>query len=350
MTGGGEPGSFYDGVEPSLGSRHAVPANGREREVVQLAGATGSVFRPFPWSSDEPGRVPGRCPPGQAQRSRRRLLRLGLEPRRDRAPLPERHEVYGAVWVPLEVCHCSTRPYWHVVVFGPLKLTTPRLRSGASPLLEEEGNAVTLAEVPHLEHPVFSHRARLGAALSADDDPRDSAEVDVAERTEQRFDGEKPDGRRCLLKVTDSHSSGAILYGDATPDVWRCSGWSVAPEYVVTHQRASLREDLVDVPIGRFHRVEDLIEEVRWYFLVEEVAYGVHEDPSRPFPRERLQEPLRAKREIEPVLKRMAGCPSKSLGKAGCVTVVATARDLRTTRYRVPGRVCPFDGRVVTHW
>jgi hypothetical protein len=46
---------------------------------------------------------------------------------------------------------------------------------------------------PNLAKPLRIHRACVRAALAADDDPIDAAEVDPSERREQRLDAQKAD-------------------------------------------------------------------------------------------------------------------------------------------------------------
>lgn len=103
------------------------------------------------------------------------------------------------------------------------------------------------------------------------------------------------------------------------------------------------------MPIGGLHSVENAILEIRRYVLMEKIAHGIDEHPARSPPRKRLSKTLRAKRKIESALKRMPGRASKSLGDPLSVAIVAAARDLSATRYRIPRGISPFNSRVIAH-
>ena len=62
----------------------------------------------------------------------------------------------------------------------------------AAPLLEEEGHPLRAALTTDVDDPISKHRSRVRAALSADDDPVDSAQVERAEIGQQRLDGQEP--------------------------------------------------------------------------------------------------------------------------------------------------------------
>lgn len=64
---------------------------------------------------------------------------------------------------------------------------------------------------------------------------------------------------------------------------------------------------------------------------------------------QRLRQAVRPKREIKSVFERMSRHAAKPLREALRVTEVASARDLRATRDRVPGRVRPFNLRRRSH-
>jgi len=76
---------------------------------------------------------------------------------------------------------------------------------------------------------------------------------------------------------------------------------------------------------------------------MKEVAHGIDEDAPGLSPMQRLRQAVRSERQIETVLKGVSRHAAKTLRKALRVTEIATTRDLRTTRYGVPSRVCPFD-------
>ena len=234
-------------------------------------------------------------------------------------------------------------------MFDPLKQAATRFWRHPPPLLEEKGDAVLSAQVPDVEDPSFLHGARLWPALPAHDDPRYPIEVDVAHRPQERLDGEEPHrgGRR--PKMPDSRRRHVILDGHAAPDMRGRRALPVSAPQVCPHERAAFREHLELMPVGGLHGVEDAVDEISRYPLVEQVAHRIDEDPPRPFPRKRLLQPLRAQCEIEPVLEGMAGRVAKPLGEAFGITVIATARDLRAARHRIPSRVRPLDRGSVAH-
>src|SRR5271166_1333033 len=58
----------------------------------------------------------------------------------------------------------------------------------AAPLLEEERDLASLALIPKRQHPFLLHRPGAGPALTADDHPVDSFQVDLAEVFQQTLD------------------------------------------------------------------------------------------------------------------------------------------------------------------
>src|SRR5690606_16963304 len=70
-----------------------------------------------------------------------------------------------------------------------------RLRSMATPLLEEEGHAIGEALVSQLAHPRRVHGASVPPRLPASDEPVDAGQVYPLQRPQQGFGGDEPD--RC---------------------------------------------------------------------------------------------------------------------------------------------------------
>ena len=58
---------------------------------------------------------------------------------------------------------------------------------GPSPLLEEERHLQATALIANREHPLLSHRPGSRPALTPDDDPIDSCQIDLAKVFEQVF-------------------------------------------------------------------------------------------------------------------------------------------------------------------
>src|SRR5690606_9495819 len=78
--------------------------------------------------------------------------------------------------------------------------------------------------------------------------------------------------------------------------------------------------------------------------LVEQVGHAVDEDPRRLPPAQRLLEPLGSQRHLEPVRERWPTC--EAAGDSLGVAVVTARRDLRASRYWIPGLLRPLDARV----
>ena len=151
-------------------------------------------------------------------------------------------------------------------------------------MFEEKVDACPSAVVPDLQNPAPLHGARLRTALAAHDDPGDPLEVDIAYGAKKRFDGKETDRHRSFPKVSDSGGRHVIFNGNPAPDVPRGYGPAVSAQEIVLHQRASLGEHLEDMMVGRFHGVEDLVDELYRNVLVKEIAHGVDENPLGPFP------------------------------------------------------------------
>ena len=234
-------------------------------------------------------------------------------------------------------------------MLDPLKQASTRFWCHTAPLLEEKGDTVLSAQVPNVEDPPFLHGARLRPAFAADDHPVDAVEIEVSHRPQERLDGEEPHrgGRR--PKMPDSRRRHVILDGHAAPDMRGRRALPVSAPQVCPHERAAFREHLELMPVGGLHGVEDAVDEIGWYTLVEQVAHRIDEDPTRPFPRKRLVQPLRAQCEVESVLEGMAGRTTKPLGEALGIAVIAAACDLGAARHRIPRRVGPLDRGSVAH-
>ena len=117
----------------------------------------------------------------------------------------------------------------------------------------------------------------------------------------------------------------------------------------IAHQRTALGENLIDVPIGPFHRIEYLPDVLVGYLLMKQIAHRVHEDELRTPPMQRLLYTLRPQGQVETGFERMALDPAKTLGKPFGVAMIASGADLRAARNRVPGAVRPLDGAFQRH-
>src|SRR5665213_3609029 len=103
-----------------------------------------------------------------------------------------------------------------------------------------------------------------------------------------------------------ARSSRRIFDRYTQPDMHRWSFFRIPLAEVVAHEGASLREDLEDMPFGRFHRVEHPGDERVRHLFVEEVAHRVDENHPGPPPCKRLVQPFGSKGQIESVLEGMA--------------------------------------------
>ena len=71
-------------------------------------------------------------------------------------------------------------------------------------MLEEEGDSCIEALIAYVANPLIFHWPCARPAFAADDDPMDTVEIEVANRADERFEGEK--SNRCvgLSKMTDT--------------------------------------------------------------------------------------------------------------------------------------------------
>lgn len=113
------------------------------------------------------------------------------------------------------------------------------------------------------------HGAGAGAAFAADYQPVDAGEVQAGEGAEQGLGADEADGGGDGAEVVDTKRVAGVLDTNAHPDV-------VGPvEFGSESGEAlgALGEDLVRVPGGVGHYLEDLADEVERYLRMEEVAH-----------------------------------------------------------------------------
>ena len=236
----------------------------------------------------------------------------------------------------------GVKEIWKLAPLAPVEYTSSRFRSEPAPLLEEERHVGFLALVADVAYPFDVHGPRAWAAFAANDHPVDAVEVEFSDRADERFDGEKPHGRGHILNVPDARFLGSILDRRAQPDVARCSVIAISRVDIVAHARAALRQNLERVMVGLFHRIENLIDEIRRYAFVEQVAHRIDENHPMLFPVQRLLQPFRAQRKIETGFERMPRHATKPLCEALGVAIIAARADFRAARDRVPRRVRPL--------
>jgi hypothetical protein len=104
----------------------------------------------------------------------------------------------------------------------------------------------------------------------------------------------------------------------------------------------ALGENLVGVPSGPQHHVEDAPDELIGDVLVEEVRHRVDEDPAGLLRSEWKIEALWPEAKVELLLVGMPGDTAEPLGKGECVAVVVPRGNLHAPSGGVP--CCPYRG------
>lgn len=103
------------------------------------------------------------------------------------------------------------------------------------------------------------------------------------------------------------------------------------------------------MPGGLFHCGEHIADELVGNARMEQVGHGINEDSTGPFPAKRELEARLPKAQVEALLVMMAGYAAEALSEGQGVAVIAPRRDLRAPSNRIPGSVCPLDGRSASH-
>jgi hypothetical protein len=129
---------------------------------------------------------------------------------------------------------------------------------------------------------------------------------------------------------------------------WRRSGFvAIVDEFL--QQRAALREDLIDVPVGALHCVEDLGDVRFRHRLMKKIAHRVDKNHAGLFPVERLHEAFRPDGEIKTVFEGVSRHAAEAFGEAGGIAIIAAGTDLCATGHGVPGRIGPLYGAFFRH-
>ena len=82
---------------------------------------------------------------------------------------------------------------------------------------------------------------------------------------------------------------------------------------------------------------------------MKEIAHRVHEDPLRCLPFQRLVKLFRNQSGVETTLVRMPLHSTESFAESFRIAILTARADLDAASNRVPGRICPLDGRVLRH-
>src|SRR6185295_6708683 len=156
------------------------------------------------------------------------------------------------------------------------------------------------SSTPHLDRgarPGQIERPRPMAGFPSTNDPGEPTErvpecpaIEV-HRSERRLVAHPPyRGRRLEQQRDPLVSRRLVLDRDAEPnmikDAWQ-QGWREELRDPLLHPLRPLRENLVGMLIGFEHHVEDLLDPLVLYLLVEQIAHTVHEDPARLLPPKR---------------------------------------------------------------
>jgi hypothetical protein len=211
------------------------------------------------------------------------------------------------------------------------------------PLFEKERHVVTVADVTKLAGPAFLHGPSPRPALPPDDGPRDTLQIDIPDRPEQRLERDEACVGVDLLQVLDPARERGVLDRDSEPDVARDRPALIPVPDIVAHERAALGQHLVDMPVRLLHRIEHLVDELTVDVLVEQVAHRVHEDHPRLLPERGLFQSRRPERQVESLLVGMSWNAPPTLSEAFGVAVVTARTDLGAARHRVPRRIRPFN-------
>ncbi len=115
----------------------------------------------------------------------------------------------------------------------------------AAPLLEEEGHPLRAALTTDVDDPVSKHRTEVRAALSADDDPVNLAQVDRPEVGEKRFHREESKAyRRALERPNARQPVTSIFDADAERDVFKIAHPPQLTQQQFAQSLVALGEDL----------------------------------------------------------------------------------------------------------
>lgn len=117
------------------------------------------------------------------------------------------------------------------------------------------------------------------AALSADDDPVDLAQVERPEVGEKGFYREESKACRRVLKRPNARQTvTSILDADAERDVFKISHPPQLTQQQFAQSLVALGEDLKQVPVSSSHDLPNAPDVVGWNVFVKQVAHRVDED------------------------------------------------------------------------
>lgn len=233
----------------------------------------------------------------------------------------------------------------HLVPCLAVKFPTMTLFLHTTPLLEEERDACLLALVANVRHPYRIHRSSARPGLATDDCPINAAQIEIAEWTDKRFEGEKLNLRACLPQMVNPVCVPLRFDTDAHPDIRRpCQERVEFGDMLCT-----LRENLEAVPVRALHHIEDALDEFEWHILVEQVAHGIDEDRLRLLPCEWHFQHMLVHRKFEAVCIVRLPHELQAICQPFRIAMLATGTDFRTTCKRIPSGFGPLDVGISSH-
>jgi hypothetical protein len=105
----------------------------------------------------------------------------------------------------------------------------------------------------------------------------ETIKAELVHRPEEGFDADEADSSRDPAQIIRAPGILVRLDRDADPDMWRPRQRLTEPGEAL----GPLGEDLVGVPIGPEHHVEDVPDELNRDGLAELIRHGVDEAPAR---------------------------------------------------------------------
>lgn len=104
----------------------------------------------------------------------------------------------------------------------------------------------------------------------------------------------------------------------------------------------TLGKNLIAVPIGTVHNIENLLYITMWDLFMKQIAHRIDKYHLRLLPAERHRQHVRMQRDLEsmPII-RLIHCTQATCHPFG-IAVFTTGADLRAARYGIPGAFGPF--------
>jgi hypothetical protein len=134
---------------------------------------------------------------------------------------------------------------WKLVVGSTIERSTGLVLPCTAPLFEEEGHPLRAALATDVDDPVSKHWTGVRAALSADDNPVDLAQVERPEVGEQRFYRQEPKACRGVLERPNTRQTVTSIFdADAEGDVFKIGHPPQLTQQQFAQSLVALGEDL----------------------------------------------------------------------------------------------------------